>query len=126
MKSFLVVSVALLIATAALGATSTSRTVPGARPAGSVPGTSAPDGPADVLIASSTKGGAFTNLARQYASALLAAGAATVTTITDATNAPFNFPVPFTSTQYGTVVILTNENWWGPIGSGEAEANCSL
>jgi hypothetical protein len=126
MKSFLAVSVALLVATAAFGATSTSRTIPGMGPAGSVPGSPAPDGPADVLIASSINGGTFTNLGPQYAAALTAAGATSVTTITDGTSAPFSFPVPFTSTQYGTLVVLTNENWWGVIGNGDPEANVSL
>jgi hypothetical protein len=128
MKSFLAVSVALLVATSAFGAASTSRTIPNMGPAGSVPGSPAPDGPADVLIASSTDGGTFTDLGPKYAAALTAAGASSVTTITDGTNAPFTFPVPFTSAEFGTVVILTNENWFGPAGGGGGlpESNCSL
>jgi hypothetical protein len=126
MKSFLTVSVALLVATAAFGAPSTSRTIPNQGPAGSVPGSSAPDGPADVLIASSINGGTFTNLAPNYAAALTAAGAASVTQITDGATLPFSFPVPFTSTQFGTVVILTNDNWWGNSSTTQPEAGCSL
>lgn len=127
MKSFFAVSLlALMVANAANGATSTSRTVPNQGPAGSVPGSQAPDGPADVLIASSTNGGTFTNLAPNYAAAFTAAGAASVTQITDAATAPFAFPVPFTSAQYGTIAILTNENWWGAFSTAAPEANVSL
>jgi hypothetical protein len=127
MKSFMAVSLlALMVATAAFGAPSTSRTLPNMGPANSTGGTIAPDGPADVFIASSTNGGTFTNLAPNYATAFTAAGAASVTQITDGALAPFTFPVPFTSTQFGTIAILTNENWWGSASTGQAEANCSL
>src|SRR4029453_16605420 len=127
MKSFFAVSLlALMVASAAFGAPSTSRTIPNMGGTGSVPGTSAPDGPADVLIASSTNGGTFTNLAPNYATAFTAAGAASGTQNPDGTSLPFPFPVPFTSTQYGTIAILTNENWWGSGSTGDAEANCSL
>jgi hypothetical protein len=127
MKSFFAVSLlALMVASAAFGAPSTSRTIPNMGPAGSVPGSSAPDGPADVLIASSTNGGVFTNLAPNYAAAFTAAGAASVTQITDGADGPFAFPVPFTSTQFGTIAILSNENWWGSASTGAPEANVSL
>jgi hypothetical protein len=126
MKSFFAVSLALMVASAAFGAPSTSRTVPNMGPAGSVPGSTAPDGPADVLIASSINGGTFTNLAPNYAAAFTAAGAASVTQITDGTNAPFAFPVPFTSAEFGTIAVLSNENWWGNSSTLEPEANVSL
>jgi hypothetical protein len=127
MKSFFAVSLlALMVATTAFGAQSTSRTIPGQGPAGSVPGSPAPDGPADVLIASSINGGTFTNLGPNYAAALTAAGAASVTTITDGALLPFPFPVPFTSAEYGTIAILTNENWFGASSTLQPEAGCSL
>jgi len=127
MKFFFAVSLlALMVASAAFGAPSTSRTIPNMGPAGSVPGSSAPDGPADVLIASSTNGGVFTNLAPNYAAAFTAAGATSVTSITDGADGPFAFPVPFTSAEYGTAAILSNENWWGAFSTAAPEANVSL
>ena len=126
MKSFFAFSLlGLMVASAAFGAPSTSRTVPNMGPAGSLPGSTAPDGPADVLIASSINGGTFTNLAPNYAAAFTA-GAASVTQITDAADAPFAFPVPFTSAEFGTIAILTNENWWGNSSTLAPEANVSL
>lgn len=127
MKSFFAVSLlALMVASAAFGASSTSRTLPNMGPAGSVPASPAPDGPADVLIASSINGGTFTNLAPNYAAAFTAAGATSVTQITDGADGPFAFPVPFTSAEYGTIAILTNENWWGNASTAAPEANVSL
>jgi hypothetical protein len=89
--------------------------------------TEAPDSPADVFIASSTNGGTFTDLSVYYGPAFVAAGAASTTAITDADASPFVFPVPFTAAEYGTLVVLSNENFWGPGNGGpHPENNVSL
>jgi hypothetical protein len=80
-----------------------------------------------VFIASSINGGIFTDLSPLYSAAFLAGGAGSVTAITDGTNVPFTFPVPFTSAEYGTIAVLSNENFWGPgNGNPEQELNVSL
>ncbi len=117
---------AALVSSTAAFATDTSRLGLGIGSANSTPPTSAPDGPADVLLATSTNGGQFTDLSPYYQSALLAAGAATVTVIADPTSGPFPFPTPFTSAEYGTICVITNDNWFGVNGNGDAEANVSL
>ncbi len=119
----------LLLVSSLAGAEGRSRlnlSDPGNHQTGTAP-PDAPDSPADVFIASSNNGGTFTDLSSYYAAAFVAAGAASATAITDGANAPFNFPVPFTAAQYGTVAILSNENFWGPgNGNPEAELNVSL
>jgi hypothetical protein len=122
----LIVFAALAVSSVAIAVEDTSRLGLGIGPAGVTPPSQAPDTPADVLIASSTNGGLFTNLAPLYSAALTAAGAGTVTTIEDPTNGPFSFPAIFTSAEYGTLCVLTNDNWFGTNGSGEPEANVSL
>ncbi len=82
-------------------------------------------GPADVLIAMASNGN-FTDLSPDYEAAFLAAGAASVTSIIDGPDSPFSFPSPFTSAEYGTVVVLTAENWWGEVSTAAPEANVSL
>jgi len=89
-----------------------------------VPGTTASLSAADVFIASSTNGN-FTDLSPFYETALLNAGATTVTTVVDGPDSPFVFPSPFTSAEFGTVVVLTNDNWWGDTNGGP-EQNVSL
>lgn len=121
----LIVFAALAVSSVALAA-DTSRLGLGHGPVSVAPPSPTPDTPADVLIASSTNGGTFTNLAPYYSAAFTAAGAGTVTTIQDALQGPFPFPVIFTSAEYGTLCVLTNDNWWGVNGNGQPEANVSL
>ncbi len=120
----LIVFAALAMSTAALAA-DTSRLGIGIGPVGSTPPSSPPDTPTDVLIASSTNGGVFTNLAPYYTTAIQGLGF-TVTNIEDPDLGPFPFPAVFTSTEYCVVVVLTNDNWWGVNGNGQPEANVSL
>jgi hypothetical protein len=117
----------LLVSSVALAADDVTRLGLGIEPSPNpnVP-TEAPDSPADVFIASSTNGGVFTDLSPYYGSAFVAAGAASTTAIQDAADSPFVFPVPFTAAQYGTLCVLSNENWWGPAGNGAPQANVSL
>jgi len=120
----LIVFAALAMSTAAL-ASDTSRLGLGIGPLGSTPPMSPPDTPTDVLIASSTNGGTFDNMAPYYTTAIQALGF-TVTNIEDPALGPFPFPAVFTSTEYCVVVVLTNDNWWGVNGNGQPEANVSL
>jgi len=123
-RVFAVLFAALVVTSSAMAADDASRQGLGI-PGGNTPGSPPPDGPADVLIASSTNGGVFSNLAPNYQAAFTAAGAASVSTITNPSQGPFPFPVPFTSNEFGTIAILTNDNWHGASG-GTPEANCSL
>ncbi len=77
-RVFAVLFAALVVTSSAIAADDASRQGLGI-PGGNVPGSPPPDGPADVLIASSTNGGVFTNLAPNYQAAFTAAGAASVT-----------------------------------------------
>ncbi len=115
---------ALVVSTSAFAAGDTAR-LGGGTGAGGSPVLEIPDTPADVLIASSTNGGQFTDLAPYYSAAFTAAGVPSVTVINDPEDAPFPFPVPFTPNEYGTVCVLSNDNWWGSFSTGMPEANVS-
>jgi len=123
----LIVFAALAASSGVLAADDTSRLGLGHGPVGSVPPSAPPDTPADVLIASSTNGGSFTNLAPYYTTAIQAAlPAAVITNIQDPALGPFPFPAIFTPNEYGILVVLTNDNWWGVNGNGQPEANVSI
>ncbi|MGD8396067.1 MAG: hypothetical protein PVF43_11385 [Candidatus Eiseniibacteriota bacterium] len=75
---------------------------------------------ADVLIASSTNGGDFTNMALVWEPVLQGMGL-TTTAIEDAAASPFTFPTPFTAAEYPTLLVLGNDNWFS-----NPEENISL